>query len=163
MKKHLIILVLFLVVPNLSFAKQLSKSPFIPDSVQDEFNKFLEKSNKVIAIDFDGVIHNANLGYNDGTIYGKPIKGSLESIKKLSENHTLKIYSCKSNPKRPLINDKTGTELIWEWLENHGVKEYIDDVVWGKPNAVIYIDDNGYRFENWNDTLNTLNKLLRLG
>ncbi len=130
---------------------------------QDEFNKFLEKSNKVIAIDFDGVIHNDNLGFNDGTIYGKPIKGSLESIKKLSENHTLKIYSCKSNPKRPLINDKTGTELIWEWLENHGVKEYIDDVVWGKPNAVIYIDDKGYRFENWNDTLNTLNKLLRLG
>ena len=31
MKKHLIILVLFLIVPNLSFAKQLSKSPFIPD------------------------------------------------------------------------------------------------------------------------------------
>ena len=39
MKKHLIILVLFLIVPNLSFAKQLSKSPFIPDSVQDEFNE----------------------------------------------------------------------------------------------------------------------------
>ena len=116
---------------------------------QDEFNKFLEKSNKVIAIDFDGVIHNDNLGFNDGTIYGKPIKGSLESIKKLSENHTLKIYSFKSNPKRPLFNDKTGTELIWECLENHWVKEYIDD--------------KGYRFENWNDTLNTLNKLLRLG
>ena len=127
---------------------------------QDEFNKFLEKSNKIIAIDFDGVIHNDNLGYNDGTIYGEPIKGSLESIKSLSENHTLKIYSCKSNPKRPLINHKNGTELIWEWLENHGVKEYIDDVVWGKPNAVIYIDDKGYRFENWNDTLKTLNKLL---
>ena len=44
---------------------------------QDEFNKFLEKSNKVIAIDFDGVIHNDNLGFNDGTIYGEPIKGSL--------------------------------------------------------------------------------------
>ena len=43
MKKHLIILVLFLVVPNLSFAKQLSKSPFIPDSVQDEFNKLSTK------------------------------------------------------------------------------------------------------------------------
>jgi len=127
---------------------------------QTEFNKFLEKSNKVIAIDFDGVIHNDNLGYNDGTIYGEPIEGSIESIKRLSENYILKIYSCKSNPQRPLINDKTGTELIWDWLENQGIKECIDDVVWGKPNAVIYIDDKGYRFENWNDTLKTLNKLL---
>jgi|TARA_Y100000389_G_C17440830_1_gene508450 histidinol phosphatase-like enzyme len=127
---------------------------------QDEFNKFLEKSNKVIAIDFDGVIHNDYLGYNDGTIYGEPIEGSIQSIKRLSENYTLKIYSCKSNPNRPLINQKTGTELIWEWLEKHGIKENISDVVWGKPNAVIYIDDKGYRFENWNDTYTQLNKLL---
>jgi hypothetical protein len=127
---------------------------------QDEFNKFLEKSNKVIAIDFDGVIHNDYLGYNDGTIYGEPIEGSVQSIKRLSENYTLKIYSCKSNPNRPLINQKTGTELIWEWLEKHGIKENISDVVWGKPNAVIYIDDKGYRFENWNDTYTQLNKLL---
>jgi len=127
---------------------------------QIEFNKCLEKSKKVIAIDFDGVIHNDNLGYNDGTIYGEPIEGSIESIKRLSENYILKIYSCKSNPQRPLINDKTGTELIWDWLENQGIKECIDDVVWGKPNAVIYIDDKGYRFENWNDTIEQLNKLL---
>tara|TARA_B100000902_G_scaffold148145_1_gene144958 strand:- start:364 stop:753 length:390 start_codon:yes stop_codon:yes gene_type:complete len=127
---------------------------------QDEFNKFLEKSNKVIAIDFDGVIHNDYLGYNDGTIYGEPIEGSIQSIKRLSENYTLKIYSCKSNPNRPLVDEKTGTELIWEWLEKHGIKENISDVVWGKPNAVIYIDDKGYRFENWNDTIEQLNKLL---
>jgi histidinol phosphatase-like enzyme len=127
---------------------------------QDTFNKFLEKSKKVIAIDFDGVIHNDYLGYNDGTIYGEPIEGSIQSIKRLSENYTLKIYSCKSNPNRPLITEKTGTELIWEWLEKHGIKENISDVVWGKPNAVIYIDDKGYRFENWNDTHIQLNKLL---
>lgn len=127
---------------------------------QDEFNEFLKKSNKVIAIDFDGVIHNDYRGYNDGTIYGEPIQGSIQSIKRLSENYTLKIYSCKSNPNRPLVDEKTGTELIWEWLETHGIKECIEDVVWGKPNAVIYIDDKGYRFENWNDTIEQLNKLL---
>jgi len=127
---------------------------------QEDFKNFLEKSNKVIAIDFDGVIHNDYLGYNDGTIYGKPIEGSIESIKRLSENYILKIYSCKSNPNRPLVDEKTGTDLIWEWLEKHGIKEKISDVVWGKPNAVIYIDDKGYRFQNWNDTIEQLNKLL---
>jgi ribonucleotide monophosphatase NagD (HAD superfamily) len=127
---------------------------------QEDFKNFLEKSNKIIAIDFDGVVHNDYLGYNDGTIYGEPIEGSIQSIKRLSKNYTLKIYSCKSNPNRPLVDEKTGTELIWEWLEKYGIKEYIEDVVWGKPNAVIYIDDKGYRFENWNDTLEQLNKLL---
>lgn len=127
---------------------------------QEDFKNFLEKSNKIIAIDFDGVVHNDYLGYNDGTIYGEPIEGSIQSIKRLSKNYILKIYSCKSNPNRPLVDEKTGTELIWEWLEKYGIKEYIEDVVWGKPNAVIYIDDKGYRFENWNDTLEQLNKLL---
>ena len=126
---------------------------------QDEFNKFLEKSEKVVAIDFDGVIHNDSKGYHDGTIYGEPLPYSLESLKELSKKYTLKIYSCKSNPNRPLVDGKTGTELIWEWLEKHNVKDCIDDVVWGKPNAIIYIDDKGYKFENWNDTIQTLNNL----
>lgn len=126
---------------------------------QSEFDKFLNKSNKVIAIDFDGVIHNDYLGYNDGTIYGNPIEGSIQSIKKLSKSYILKIYSCKSNPERPLIGGKTGTDLIWEWLEKYEIKDCITDVVWGKPNAIIYIDDKGYKFENWNDTIQTLNNL----
>ena len=127
---------------------------------QEAFKNFLKNSSKIVAIDFDGVIHNDHLGYHDGTIYGEPIEGSIQSIKSLSKNYSLIIYSCKSNPKRPLVDEKTGTELIWEWLEEQGIKQNITDVVWGKPNAVIYIDDKGYRFENWNDTLEQLNKLL---
>ena len=54
-----------------------------------EQNKFLEmvKSTEksVIALDFDGVIHDHYKGYGDGTIYGDPIEGSLESIKELYE------------------------------------------------------------------------------
>lgn len=126
---------------------------------QSEFNDFLKKSEKVIAIDFDGVIHNDSLGYHDGTIYGEPLTDSIESIKELSKEYTLKIYSCKSNPNRPLVNGKSGTELIWEWLEKYGIKDCITDVVWGKPNAIVYIDDKGYKFENWNDTIQTLNNL----
>ena len=126
---------------------------------QAEFNKFLEKSEKVVAIDFDGVIHNDSMGYHDGTIYGNPLEDSIKSLKKLSKKYTIKIYSCKSNPNRPLVDGKTGTELIWEWLDTHNVKDCVDDVVWGKPNAIIYIDDKGYKFENWNDTIKLLNNI----
>lgn len=125
-----------------------------------DFNTYLEESKKVIAIDFDGVIHNDYMGYHDGSIYGKPLEGTIESIKELSKKYILKIYSCKSNPNRPLINGKTGTELIWEWLEKYGIKENISDVVWGKPNAIVYIDDKGYKFEDWDITIKHLNKIL---
>ena len=118
-----------------------------------EFFDMLKKSKTVIALDFDGVIHNDNLGYHDGSIYGDPIEGSKPALEHLSKSYTLVIYSCKSNPTRPLVDGKTGTELIWEWLEKWEMKQYISDVVWGKPNACVYIDDKGIGFKNWSQTL----------
>ena len=59
------------------------------------------------------------------------------------------IYSCKANPNRPLVNGKTGVELMWEWLEEHNLKNYINDISYIKPNAKYYIDDKAIRFLNW--------------
>jgi len=113
----------------------------------------------VIAIDFDNVIHNNGKGFYDGTCYGKPIDGAIESIKKISKKFRIVIYSFKGHPDRPLINGKTGIELVWDWLEKYEIDSYIEDIVWGKPNALVYIDDKGYRFENWDDTLNFIGEL----
>jgi ribonucleotide monophosphatase NagD (HAD superfamily) len=121
-----------------------------------DFANFLEKSKKVVALDFDGVIHNDSKGFFNGTIYGEPMEGTETALKYLSENYKIVIFSCKSNPNRPLINDKTGTQLIWDWLESYNFKQYISDVVWGKPNALIYIDDKGFRFNDWQTTLEYL-------
>ena len=124
-------------------------------------NKFTSAEANVIAIDFDGVIHNDRLGYHDGTIYGDAIQGSLESIEALSDKgYDIVLYSCKCHPERPLVDSKTGAQLIWQWLENRGVKQFVKDVVWGKPHAIIYIDDKGYRFENWGDTNRFLGAIL---
>ena len=127
---------------------------------EDYNNKQQKKNKSIIAIDFDGVIHNSSKGFHDGTIYGDPIKGSIESIEHLREQgYEIVIYSCKANPDRPLIEGKCGVELIWDWLQKHGVKQCISDVVWGKPWALIYIDDKGYRFKNWKDTISFVEKL----
>jgi hypothetical protein len=121
--------------------------------ITEEFLQFLDKSKKTIAIDFDGVIHDDNLGFHDGTVYGNPINGVDEALAQLSSKYTIILYTCKANPNRPLVNNKTGIELIWEWLELHNLQQYITDIMWGKPNAVIYIDDKGFRFNNWEETL----------
>jgi hypothetical protein len=116
------------------------------------------EESKTIAIDFDGVIHSFELGYHDGTIYGTPIDGSIESIKKIAEKYNIVIYTAKAKKDRPLVNGKTGTELVWEWLEKYGISQYVKDVTAEKPRCVCYIDDKAIQFNNWTQALNDLTK-----
>jgi hypothetical protein len=117
------------------------------------------KNNKtVVAIDFDGVIHNAYQGWGDGTCYGDPLSGSVEAIKQLSTQYEIIIFTAKAKPDRPLVNEKTGIELVKEWLDKYDILKYVKDITSEKPRAELYIDDNGYRFENWKDTLSFIEK-----
>jgi phosphoheptose isomerase len=106
-----------------------------------------------IGIDFDGVIHKCSKGYYDGTIYDDPVEGTYESLKKLSENYVLIVYTCKAKPDRGLVNGKTGVELIWEWLEKHNLSKFVSKVTSEKPRARVYIDDKAIRFNNWDETI----------
>jgi ribonucleotide monophosphatase NagD (HAD superfamily) len=117
-----------------------------------------EGENNNIAIDFDGVIHEFK-GWGDGTCYGKPLEGALEAIKLLSKKYNVIIFTAKSKPNRPLVEGKTGTELVWEWLKKHNIDQYIKEVTAEKPRACLYIDDKGFRFINWVDTLQFVNSL----
>jgi hypothetical protein len=118
-----------------------------------------ENDKNNIAIDFDGVIHCFDKGWHDGTCYGEPIPGSLQAIKNLSKQYKIIIFTAKAKPDRPLVNGKTGTELVEEWLRKHDILDCVSGITSEKPRAMLYIDDNGYRFENWNDTLNFINTL----
>ena len=113
-----------------------------------------------LAIDFDGVIHNADKGWHDGTCYGDPIPGALEAIKELSKKYNIIIFTAKCKPDRPWVDGKTGVELVYEWLVKYEVWECIHSLTAEKPRAELYIDDNGYRFENWGSTLEFINKKL---
>ena len=121
-------------------------------------NKFYfnEEESRTISIDFDGVIHNDYLGWNDGTIYGDPIDGSIEAIKSLSEKYTLILFTAKAKPDRPLVDGKTGAELIWIWLKKHGISNCFKEITAEKPRCLFYIDDKAIRFQNWNQAINDI-------
>ena len=104
----------------------------------------------VVAVDFDGVLHNADQGWGDGTCYGNPIPGSIDAIKKLSETYDVIIFTAKAKPDRPLVDGKTGTMLVTEWFQKYGIINCIKGITSEKPRAELYI---GYRFQNWDDTL----------
>jgi len=114
---------------------------------------------KNLGIDFDGVIHDDYLGFHDGTIYGDLIQGTKESLELLAKDYRLIIFTAKAKPSRPLVNGKTGIELIWEWLSKNGLSNLISEVTAEKPRAFAYIDDKAIRFSNWKDTINFLTKV----
>ena len=112
-----------------------------------------QENNNQIAIDFDGVIHKSSKGFFDGTVYDKPMEGVKEALEQLSEKYKIIIFTCKVKPDRPLINGKSGKQLIEEWLSQYNLLQYVHEVTCEKPRASVYIDDKGYRFENWENTL----------
>ena len=123
--------------------------------------KVLYEESRIIAIDFDGVIHTHEHGFHDGTIYGTPIAGSLESIQELAELYDLVIYTAKAKADRPLVNGKTGTELVWEWLKKYNVDKYIKDVTAEKPRCICYVDDKAIRFIDWHQTMSDLKQIIK--
>lgn len=112
-----------------------------------------------LGVDFDKVIHKCSKGFYDGTVYDKPVEGALEALKTLSKKYTLICYTAKAKPDRGLVNGKTGTQLVWEWLEKHNMDQYISKVTAEKPRAVAYIDDKAVRFTDWDSCLKDLSTL----
>ena len=113
-----------------------------------------------VGIDFDGVIHKCSKGFYDGTVYDPPIDGAKEALKTLSEKYVIVVYSAKARSDRPLVNGKTGVELIWDWLRAHEMDTYVKEVTAEKPRAVFYVDDKAVRFNgNWSETFQDLESL----
>lgn len=127
----------------------------------EDYTRLQELENKnQIAIDFDGVIHKNSKGFFDGTVYDTPIEGSLDAIKKISTKFDIVVFTAKASKDRPLIDGKTGKEHVVEWLKENGFYQYIKDVVIEKPRAVLYIDDKGYKFNNWIETISFLDTIV---
>ena len=129
-----------------------TSSHHVPPGFENELNN--------VAIDFDGVIHNFDKGWHDGTCYGEPLPGSINAIKSLSKKYNIIIFTAKAKKNRPLVNGKTGVELVKEWLEKYGLIDFVSEITSEKPRAKIYIDDNGYRFESWEKTHNDIEEIL---
>ena len=128
----------------------------------EEYDKLQKFENSYqIAIDFDGVIHGNSKGFYDGTIYDSPVEGSIDAIKWFkSKGYDIVLFTAKVKPDRPLVKNKTGEELIWEWLRKYEIDNFIKEITCEKPRAICYIDDKGIRFESWKKTLEKFNEII---
>jgi len=103
-----------------------------------------------ICIDLDGVIADFK---KEGQTYAdcEPIAGAVQKVKSLkSQGHRIILYTarhmktCQGNV--GLVVARVGGITI-DWLQRHDVP--YDEIFFGKPWADIYIDDNAFRFQAW--------------
>lgn len=111
-----------------------------------------------ICIDLDGVIcevKKTTQTYADVAL----IPGAVERIRELRANghyviiHTARhMKTCDGNV--AMVIKKIG-KITLDWLEKHEI-EY-DEIMFGKPYAHIYIDDNAFLFKNWDSDIEDVN------
>lgn len=97
-----------------------------------------------IIIDLDGTICTEEKMFSRSL--AKPLTGAVEAVNFLYENgHTIIIYSA-----RLWIE----YEMTFKWLQDNGVKFH--QLVLGKPQGDVWIDDRALTFTNWNTILDKL-------
>ena len=110
----------------------------------DEVNVLDKK--RTIAIDFDGVIHQYSQGFRGlMNAYDDPMPGVEEALQKF-----------KSAGKRLVVMSSRPAAVIDDWLKEHSLDQYFDTISNFKIPANIYIDDRGYKFINWEHTVNDI-------
>lgn len=112
-----------------------------------------------IAVDFDKVIHASSRGYHDGTIYDNPLPGARDALEMLARHYQVVVYTCKARSDRPLVQGKTGVQLVWDWLEQNDLAQFVHEVASEKPRAVAYIDDKAVRFTSWGSCIHRLKEI----
>lgn len=97
-----------------------------------------------VSIDFDRVIHAATSPWTSvDVIADGPVPGALDFIRALfGAGYGVVIHTCRAN-------DPRAEPAIVAWLLKHGLEYTLIDrlnITALKKDAILYIDDKGYRF-----------------
>ena len=111
---------------------------------------------KIICLDFDGVIHSYEKGWQDGSIYGTLTPGFTAWAKEARLRFDLHIYSSRSRQPEQRY-------AMFEWLRKQFALEMSEDEALllalsfkfsdTKPPAFLTIDDRAITFKgSWSDS-----------
>lgn len=114
-----------------------------------------------VAVDFDGVIHAYSRGWQDGSIYDEPLPDAFTALHYLMERYAVFVHTTREpRSVADWITERsaipTCTELPAEFWNDQSQLL----VTSRKFPALAYIDDRAVRFHDWNQALETLEKVL---
>lgn len=101
---------------------------------------------QTLALDFDGVIHSYEKGWQDGTIYGTVTPGFFDWAKEMSKHFTLVVYSSRSRTPAGRGHMKRWLKAQWRLVGGAGRMPDFEFAA-TKPPAWLTIDDRCICFE----------------
>ncbi len=123
-------------------------------------------SKKTIIFDFDGVIHKGYDGWKDGSIYGEIDYELINFMQELLEDYYVVISS--NRPAQQIVdylNKDSNIPLDFEVFK----KDFNGNMYWNKDDVVgvtnekavgiLYIDDRGYRYDNYISTTENIENI----
>ena len=114
-----------------------------------------------VAVDFDGVLHTYDKGWQDGSIYGEFMPGAVMALSRLMSEYAVFIHTTR-NPRQVArwIEDRSGHGLECvttvhplPWKRQFWNQRGVLLVTNRKLPAIAYIDDRAIRFETWDQAL----------
>ena len=116
-----------------------------------------DMSKPTICIDFDGVVHSYEKGWQDGAIYGEVVLGFFEWVERVRYQFKLVIYSSRSK-----TDEGVTAMALWlheqrnKWIKEGGSRHSVEplsiEFTREKPAAFLTIDDRAIQFRgDWND------------
>ena len=94
-------------------------------------------SNKTIFIDIDGTICSEERTFERSL--AKPLLGAKEAVNKMYEDgHTIVFWTARGWEQYKITE---------HWLKENGFKYH--QILMGKPQSTIFIDDRARKFEGW--------------
>ena len=101
---------------------------------------------QTICLDFDGVIHSYQHGWQGEAIISDPPVHKVDlAIKELRRDYRVVVFSSR-------CRTDEGVAAIEAWLKKHNIE--VDEVCRHKPPALVYVDDRAVRFSgDWQQTI----------
>ena len=94
-----------------------------------------------LVIDLDGTICSEHRQFSRSL--AKPLDAAVESLRQLRElGHTIIVYSARTWEEY---------EMTVDWLDRHKIP--FDQLILGKPQGDIWIDDRALRFTSWKEVM----------
>lgn len=116
------------------------------------------KGKPIICLDFDGVIHSYENGWQEGVIYGHVTEGFFDWVEEAVQHFDLHIYSSRSKTAAGRLKMQEWlVKEVGHWAPAWQAKEivaFIEQFTFSheKPPAFLTIDDRAMTFEgSWAD------------